>query len=114
VEFGLYVAYAVVVVVIFVAWFLAGRVTRKDCPVCGRKRSVRFEKVHVYHPEEPPMFGQWVCCACDAYTPIVPTGLTIDVAKKFVREGRANDVVRSIAESGEASNEADQWPIVKE
>lgn len=62
-------------------WFrkaILGKIETR-CPKCDEIRWFKWVKDHVYHPEEPPMFGHWVCDTCTWNSPIEPTKLTTKV-----------------------------------
>lgn len=66
--------------VLFKKWLLRFILLRERCPVC-QEYALRWVKDWVVDPEEPPMFGHWVCDECGASTPIKPTKLAVRAAK---------------------------------
>lgn len=56
----------------------------QDCPRCKQLVRMRFEKVAVLHPEEPPMFGYWHCQRCGgAQSDVLPTWLAEKAARRL-------------------------------
>ena len=53
------------------------------CPICKEFMKPKWIKDWVYDPEEPPMFGHYICPKCKATTEISPTILTNNVVKKM-------------------------------
>jgi rRNA maturation protein Nop10 len=65
----------------FRRWYRRFILFREKCPVCG-EYSVKWVKDWIVDPEEPTMFGHWLCEDCGAFTLTQPTKLTIDAAKQ--------------------------------
>ena len=61
--------------------WLTGRV-KGNCPECKKEVYFYWEKAWVLDPEEPPMFGHFICPECEWRSDILPTGLTTDVLEK--------------------------------
>lgn len=81
---------------IFRRWFNRFVLLKERCPIC-QEYAVRWVKDWVVDPEEPPMFGHWICDACSAATKVVPTRLALRAAKDVLPN--ANEETRKVLEA---------------
>jgi len=88
----------------FKRWLNRFILLRECCPICS-EYAVRWIKDWVVHPEEPPMFGHWICDECHAATPVLPTRLTVRAAKDVLptATGETKRVLESMIKDAERS-----------
>lgn len=68
----------------------------KQCPMC-REYAVRWRQVAVVFPDEPPLFGNWVCLSCGARTEVEPTPLLVKVARDSPQRDDDGSLANEIA-----------------
>jgi hypothetical protein len=77
----------------FRRWYRRFILLRERCPICG-EHALKWIKDWLVDPEEPTMFGHWLCENCEAFTLTQPTKLTIDAAKQQL--GNCSDGTREV------------------
>lgn len=79
------------------------------CPVCDKDVEWTWRKHWIYHPEEPPLFVEWICQNCGVTTGIQPSCLTEEAVRglgfndfnDFVEKNDLNKVEYDIEDEDE-------------
>jgi len=53
------------------------------CSVCKKMVRLRWEKLWITHPDEPPLFGYYYCPECGSESNVIESKISIDAARSL-------------------------------